>query len=141
MNARRYLPGELYGIETAYRRGYVATMRFDDDLATDWYEVCCEEGLPFVQCAYRRKYHQIDYDLKPFLDSRPDLGGLTDEALSRLEEIAAAACKASPSHLAKHQLTDVSGLIVSIPRDDAHALARRIAGMLRNLGNYRRQTP
>lgn len=139
MNTRHYLSGELNGILSAHRRGYVAAIRYDNDLAMDWYGICCEEGMPFVQCALRSKYHVIDYDLEPFLRVRPDLGGLTDVAMLQLCNMASSAVKASPSHVARHRLGRRSGMIESIPRAEAHQLARRIGHFLRDVARYERR--
>lgn len=95
--------------------------------------------MPFVQCAVRSRYHIIDYDLEPFLRDRPELSGLTHEAMLQLRNVVSAAVKASPSHLAKHRLNRRSGVIESIPRDDAHRLARYIGQFLRDLSRYERR--
>lgn len=136
MNSRHYLPGELRGIESARQRGYVACTQFDDDLAMDWYGVCRDEGMPFVQCAVRRKYHVIDYDLAPFIAGRPGIEGLSPNALDRVQRDADAAAKSSPNRQARAHIESTSGVISGIPRDDAHQLARRIATMFRDLNNY-----
>jgi hypothetical protein len=129
MSSRRYLTGELYGLETARKRGYVATIQHDDDLATDWFDACISDGFPFVQCAFRRKYHRIDFDLSPFLWVRPGLMGLSDDALETVRNIAAEACKASPNPKARASIDRTEGVIDGIPRDEAHRLAHRLAGL------------
>lgn len=137
MNSRHYLPGEMYGIESARRRGYVATSRFDDDLAIDWYGICEDEGLPFVQCARRQKYHVVDYDLTPFLRVRPELVALSDGGLEKIISIASQACRVSPSNAARFQAHDRGGMIQSIPHAQAHRLAQRLARVLRDMSMYR----
>jgi hypothetical protein len=137
MNRSRYRVGELHGIESARRRGYVAAIVYNDELALDWYGICADEGMPFVQCAKRRAYHQIDYDLGPVTRSRPNIIGLTPAALASVRRLAAGACKASPNK-ARHQIGETSGLIIGIPRDAAHQLARQLAAMFRDMRSYQR---
>lgn len=140
MSQRNYLVVELHGLETARTRGCVSTIQYDDDLAIDWYGVCRDEGLPFVQCAFKRKYHQVDYDLDPFLDPRPDIVGLKLHVESMFREVLKAVCKASPNRQARYQVGGSSGVISGIPREEAHRLARHIAVMFRDMGNYERST-
>jgi hypothetical protein len=134
--SHRYRVGELHGLETARKRGYVASIEHDDELALDWYGECQERSLPFVQCAFRRKYYRVDFELDPFLAGRPDLMGLSDDALETVRTIAAEACKASPNHKARASIDRTEGVIDGIPRDDAHRLAHRLSGLLRDMSMY-----
>lgn len=135
LNPRRYLPGELQGIESAHRRGYVATRRFDDDLALDWYGICEEEGMPFVQCAQRKTLYVVDFDLTPFLRRRPELAGLNEHGVQLLTRFAERAFKVS-SRSARIQVHDQGGLLTGLARDQAHQLAQRIHRILCDMALY-----